>query len=177
MGVVGRFFSAACTFVREWQSLTPPSPFGERIRSATFIERVTNLWQGYHVTQYERVGGQIAKGRFDNRKQDIYWYPFLLPGRPRSPLIFGGGGYFGPGCWYAKKPVILRIASNRLWSFNSFLYPCFPKGERQNVKILDAWHCSEEWIKSRVEGKRFPDSKTEKFATALAKAKTVFNKV
>ncbi len=142
MSIIVRCLSnAAKAFTNKWISLSRPSPFGKKIYSAPFYERCRNIWKGYHVTLHHRVKKQIEKGKFYNKNIDIYFHPLLESNK--SPLKFGGNTV---GCWTAEDPVILRIASNRLWSLNLYYqYPYFPRGPKQSVKILDAWLCNPAW--------------------------------
>lgn len=150
--MISRVGSALRVFGQTWVSLTRPTPFGEKISSSSLVKRILNPWQGYHVTQMNRVKGQLEKGAFENHDRHLFFSPFISG--KRSPLIFGGNTF---GCWSADDPVILRIGSSNLWRWDGvYDYPFFSRGPKQDVKILDAWKCNEKWLEQMRQHEVLP---------------------
>lgn len=147
-GLTSSLESLSKSFTKKLGKQTPPPPKGKNIHSSSSWKKTTNVFQGYHVTEYSRISDQIKNEKFDNRNAKIYWYPKLEPKKKlKSPLMFGARGD-RPGCWNCKDPVIVKIGSNQLpkWD-HTYEFPYFPPGKDQRVQILDVWKCNEEWLK------------------------------
>ena len=156
-------------FQSEWNRLTPPSPKGEKIVSSSILEKIQNPVPIIHVTQYNRIEAQLPTKEMENRGR-LFFSLGLHPGKPYSPLIFGGENQ--PGCWTAEDPVIVRFACNNLLSIrtNVFGHTFFTEDRSEPVKILDIWRCNKEWIRAMRENREFVYNPVERFKKAMNKS-------